>query len=479
MRPTSRFLHAVASGGVLAGVGVLAATPVAVLGCVAIGCWLLVEQATAVREFREATDRLDIELTPIRNAAIVDESLSITVDATLTAPVDSTVEIAVALPPSAEYGGSAPSLTLTPGETSASTTFSCSFPVAGEFAFPPTTVTLENQGRTVTESIPYDPEQEVRIDPRRPRNLHVGQSGERIDAYGEHPAGSGGGGLVPEEIRQYVSGDALSQIDWKATARMQSPHIREFETETSRQTIIAIDHRHSMDRGPEGQTMLDYAREVALGYARAAESFDDPLGLYGIGDEGITVQQDPTGSTQGYRHIRNALHDIEPTQSEDSVGSGASTDRLTRPADARSATRQLADDDSAFAQTVAPFLSDTEAYVHRIESDPLFRTVKRIYAETTGKVWLVLLTTDTGRNRLRDTASFVASEDDALSLFLTPRVLFDEGAMDDVTTAYERYADFESFRKTVARTPRAEVYEVGPGDRLDALLAARRRARQS
>ncbi|WP_189319172.1 hypothetical protein [Halolamina pelagica] len=51
--------------------------------------------------------------------------------------------------------------------------------------------------------------------------------------------------------------------------------------------------------------------------------------------------------------------------------------------------------------------------------------------------------------------------------------------MDDVSAAYDRYADFESFRRTVARTPRTEVYEVGPGDRLDALLAARRRARQA
>jgi hypothetical protein len=89
------------------------------------------------------------------------------------------------------------------------------------------------------------------------------------------------------------------------------------------------------------------------------------------------------------------------------------------------------------------------------------------------------LTADTGRNRIRDVASLVANEGGYLSLFLTPQVLFDAGAMSDLSAAYDRYADFESFRRTVARTPRTEVYEVGPGDRLDALLAARRRARQS
>jgi len=477
MRPTPRFLHAIGTGVVLAGVGVLAVAPVAVLGSVALGCWLLVEQFTAVREFRQATNRLDIEITPLRNAAIVDESLSVTVDATLTSPVDSTVDIVVPLPPSAEHDGSIPTLTLYPGETTASRTFSCSFPVAGEFAFPAATVTLRNCRETVTETVPYDPDQRLRIDPRRPRNLHIGQGGERIDAYGEHPAGSGASGLVPEEIRQYVTGDALSQIDWKATARMQSPHIREFETETSRETVIAIDHRHTMDQGPAGQTMLDYAREVALGYARAAESFDDPLGLYAIGDGGITARRRPTGSSQGYRHIRNALHDLKPTQSAGTV-TGSTTDRLSRPQAAWSVARELSNDDSAFGQAVAPFLADTEAYVHRVDSDPLFQSIQRLLTETSGEVWLILLTTDTGRNRLRDIASLVASEGGNLSLFLTPQVLFDTGAMDDLTAAYERYAAFESFRRTVARNPRTDVYEVGPGDRLDALLAARRRSRQ-
>jgi uncharacterized protein (DUF58 family) len=462
---------------VLAAVGVLAAAPVAVLGAAALGCWLLVEQFTALRAFERGNERLTVDVTPVRNVAVVEESLSVTVDVALASPVASTVDVSVRLPPGAEHDGEPPTLTLSPGETSASATFACSFPVAGEFDVPPASVTFTNARGTVSETVTHDPDQRLRIDPRRPRNLHVGQGGERVDAYGEHPAGSGSGGLVPEEIRQYVSGDALSQIDWKATARMQSPHIREFETETSRQTVVAIDHRHTMDQGPEGQTMLDYAREVALGYARAAESFDDPLGLYGIGDDGITVRREPTGSTQGYRHVRNALHDLEPTRPEH-TGENAWSDRLSRPTEARAATKRFADDEGAFARTVAPFLSDTEAYVHRIESDPLFRTIERILTETEGRVWLVLLTADTGRNRLRDAASMVASEGGNLSLFLTPRVLFEAGAMDDVTTAYERYAEFESFRRTIARTPRTDVYEVGPGDRLDALLAARRRARQ-
>ncbi len=478
MRPTPRFWTVAAVGALFAGLGIVAQQPIAVLGALGLAAWLLVSQFTATREFQQTADRLTVALNPVRNVVIVEEELTVTADVSLSAPVRATVEVAVELPTSATVVAGRPTVALEPGETAGSTTFTCTFPVAGEFPYPPARVSLTDHQRTVTETVPMETDQSVRVDPRQPRNLHVGQGGERITAYGEHPTGSGSGGLIPEETRQYVPGDALDKIDWKATARLQSPHVREFETETDRQTVIAIDHSQAMRLGPAGETMLDYAREVALGYARAAESFDDPLGLYAIGDHGITVRQRPTSSPTGYQHVRNALHALEPTQSETSERGGAASDRLTRPTDARGAAQQLSREDSTFARTVQPFLEDTEAYVHRIESDPVFEAARRIMAETSGDTWLVLLTTDTGRNRIRDTASLVGNSGGNLSVFLTPRVLFEPGAMDDLTVAYDRYSSFESFRRTVNRGPRTAAYELGPGDRLDALLAARRRRTQ-
>lgn len=475
MSPTTRFWHVVAAGAGLAGLGVLTARPVAVLGGLGIGVWLLVTQVSAVQEFEQTVTGLDIEITPHRDAVVVEEELTIPVMVSLSAPAPARLSLEVSLPPGATTSDST-RVDLESGETTASTTVTCSFPVAGEFTFPPASISLQNAQGTVTETVPVDPEVTVQVNPRRPRNLHVGQGGERVAAYGEHPAGSGSGGLVPAEVRQYVTGDALDQIDWKATARLQSPHVREFETETDRKTVLLVDHRATMGLGPAGETMLDYAREVALGYARAAESYNDPLGLYTIGDEGITTERRPASSPAGYRHIRNRLHGLSPTGSLSN--SGTERDHLSRPRDARTAAHRLAGEDSRFAETVAPFLADTEAYVHRIDSDPLFEAVRRVLAETSGQLWFVVLTTDTGRNRLRDAASLVAGDGASLSLFLTPRVLFEPGAMDDLAGAYERYSSFESFRRSVNRTPRTEAYELGPGDRLDALLAARRRARR-
>lgn len=479
MRPTPRFWHAVALAGVLTGTGVLTEQPAGVLGGAVLGVWLLTSQYIAFSAFRAVDERLNVTVDPIREVVVIEESVSITASMSLAAPTRSRIEATIRTPTGAALDeGADTTIVLEPGETDAATTFTCSFPVAGEFDYPPVSVTIESHDGTVTETLTVDPDRQIRVDPRRPRNLHIGQGGERVDAYGEHAAGSGPSGLVPEEIRQYVTGDTLDQIDWKATARLRSPHVREFETETDRKTIIAVDHSEQMDLGPQGQTMLDYAREVALGHARAAESFNDPLGFYAIGDEGITVRQRPTSAPRGYRRIRNALHEVEPATGGDHSPVDRGRGRLARPADARSTARRLAGDDSAFGEAVSQFLADTDAYVQRIESDPLFEGVRRILTETDGQVWLVLLTTDVRRDRIRDVASLVASEEGALSLFLTPRVLFDADSMDDLSAAYDRYASFESFRRSVDRAPNTEVYELGPGDRLDAVLAARQRARQ-
>jgi hypothetical protein len=53
-------------------------------------------------------------------------------------------------------------------------------------------------------------------------------------------------------------------------------------------------------------------------------------------------------------------------------------------------------------------------------------------------------------------------------------VLYEAGGLGDLEAAYRRYLDFEEFRRSLARLDRVQAYEVGPGDRLGALLASRR-----
>jgi uncharacterized protein (DUF58 family) len=55
-----------------------------------------------------------------------------------------------------------------------------------------------------------------------------------------------GRGLSFEEIRRYRAGDDVRAIDWKVTARLRKPHLRVFNEERDRQTVLLVDQRISM-----------------------------------------------------------------------------------------------------------------------------------------------------------------------------------------------------------------------------------------
>ena len=63
---------------------------------------------------------------------------------------------------------------------------------------------------------------------------------------GRHASRLRGRGLNFEEMRDYLPGDDVRSIDWKATARTGSPHVRVFTEERDRPALLVVDQRMSM-----------------------------------------------------------------------------------------------------------------------------------------------------------------------------------------------------------------------------------------
>ena len=66
---------------------------------------------------------------------------------------------------------------------------------------------------------------------------------------GRHVSRLRGRGLNFEEMRNYLPGDDIRAIDWKATARTGSPHVRVFTEERDRPALVVVDQRMSMFYG--------------------------------------------------------------------------------------------------------------------------------------------------------------------------------------------------------------------------------------
>ena len=481
MNVTRRFWTVAGIGGVFAALAVLAAQPRWLLGTIGIGAWLLGLQYAAYRSLREIDEGLRIEYDLDRPRLPVEQTVQVRLTVELAVPTASAVTV-TARPPTSARGTSvaARRVRLAPGTTGVGTEFTLTMPVAGEFDFDAARVEVRGAGGCYAETLVRGPQPAVTVEPRYPRNLHVGQGGESVESlFGEHPTKETGPGLLPDQIRQYVPGDSMRYIDWKATARLADLHIQQFETETERKTVLVVDHRSTLEVGREGETMLDYLREVAMGAAGAAEEQNDPLRLYTVGNNGITTRQSSTAALSAYEVIRRRLLDLSALPAPATADHHRPRHRVTAdtavaPEYAERIRSRLSQSDTRFATTLRPYLESTNAYVSRLSGDSLFQTMRTIDTRQRGTLWTVLFTDDAKRASLRETVKLARRNGNYVMLFLAPRVLYEPDASVDEEAAYERYRSFENFRQELNQFSRVAAFEVAPGNRLDALLDAHR-----
>jgi len=82
-----------------------------------------------------------------------------------------------------------------------------------------------------------------------------------------------------EQIKDYVSGDDVRTINWKATAKRGNLMVNQFQDEKSQPVYSIIDASRVMKMPFEGLTLLDYAINSALAFSNIALKKNDKTGL--------------------------------------------------------------------------------------------------------------------------------------------------------------------------------------------------------
>jgi uncharacterized protein (DUF58 family) len=85
-----------------------------------------------------------------------------------------------------------------------------------------------------------------------------------------------------ESLRDYVVGDEIRRIDWKASARRSRPLVRQYESERNAETILAIDCGRLMGSLIDGVPKLDLALTPVLDLAAVALRRGERVGLLGF-----------------------------------------------------------------------------------------------------------------------------------------------------------------------------------------------------
>ncbi len=88
-----------------------------------------------------------------------------------------------------------------------------------------------------------------------------------------------GRGIEFEEVRPYVPGDEVRDIDWNVTARLGQPYVKRFVEQRELTVILVVDVSRSMRFGTAGAEKRELAAELCAVLGFAALRNDDRVGL--------------------------------------------------------------------------------------------------------------------------------------------------------------------------------------------------------
>ncbi|MCE2611581.1 DUF58 domain-containing protein [Flavobacteriaceae bacterium D16] len=124
---------------------------------------------------------------------------------------------------------------------------------------------------------------------------------------GKHASSLRGRGLDFEEVRNYVAGDDIRNIDWKVTARTQKTHTKVFSEEKEKPALIVVDQSKSMFFGSQKKTKSVVAAELAALAAFRILKEGDRVGGVVFADEGIDIVLPKRDRKNIYRFLKEIV----------------------------------------------------------------------------------------------------------------------------------------------------------------------------
>jgi len=124
-----------------------------------------------------------------------------------------------------------------------------------------------------------------------------------VGAYLSHFKGRG---MDFEELREYIPGDEVRDIDWNVTYRMGRPFVKRYREERELALLLAVDVSASSAFGSMRRTKREFAAEVAGTLAVSASRNSDKVGLLLFSDQ-VELYLPPR---KGRRHILRLIREM-------------------------------------------------------------------------------------------------------------------------------------------------------------------------
>jgi uncharacterized protein (DUF58 family) len=121
-----------------------------------------------------------------------------------------------------------------------------------------------------------------------------------LQGFGTRAAPTLGKGRDFDRLREYVAGDDLRDVAWKATARHRKLITREYRLDRSQDVLVCLDRGHRMAARVAHVTRLDHAVNAAVLLASVCNRMEDRVGILAF-DNGV---EQGLGQGRGSGHLR-------------------------------------------------------------------------------------------------------------------------------------------------------------------------------
>jgi uncharacterized protein (DUF58 family) len=161
------------------------------------------------------------------------------------------------------------------------------------------------------------PPEPVRVYPQMRWEGRVGQllALAQRRRMGQIPQRLHGVGTEPYALREYLPGDPIAKIHWKATARHGRPVTREDTWERSARLIVLLDCARAMASMDGRRSKLDYAVAATLALTRVAAARGDQVTILAFADRVLRTVRVRSGG-RGVSLAYESLYDLEARLAE-------------------------------------------------------------------------------------------------------------------------------------------------------------------
>ena len=183
----------------------------------------------------------------------------------------------------------------------------------GEFSFEPAQVRVRSPFGFWFRSIRLGEPTKVRIFPnfKEASHLNLLASNQHLNQLGIRKKRKRGEGMDFHQLREYVAGDALRQIDWKASSRMRKLISREYQEERDQQLYFLLDCGMTMRAKDGALSHFDHALNAVLLLAKVALGQGDAVGLATFAGHDRWLA--PRKGVHQLNSLLNRSFDLQPT----------------------------------------------------------------------------------------------------------------------------------------------------------------------